>query len=328
MNTMHDLDQDSRLLLSLVVPMYNEAAVCGSFFARTLPILANLTDRFEIICVNDGSTDDTEAVLSSFASKDERIKVLNLSRNFGKEMALSAGIEHASGDAIIPIDADLQDPPELIPKMVERWKEGFDSVIAVRSDRASDTVIKRTTANLFYRVVGRLSDVPIPANAGDFRLLDRVVVEALKRLPERNRFMKGLYAWVGFRQTSISYRREQRVAGKTKWRYWGLWNFALDGMLSFSTLPLRIWTYLGVAVSLFAGGYGLFIVARTLLHGVDVPGYASLLVTVLFLGGINMIGQGVLGEYVGRIFLEVKDRPRYLVASSIGLEPKSPQDPR
>lgn len=314
--------------LSLVVPMHNEAEMCGIFFDRVVPILKDLTDDYEIVCVNDGSRDDTLGILSSFHLRNPRIKIVNLSRNFGKEAALTAGIDHASGDAVIPIDADLQDPPELIPELVERWRQGFDTVIAVRGDRQTDGFLKRTTANMFYRVIGKLSEVPIPANAGDFRLLDRTVLEALKRLPERRRFMKGLYAWVGFNPTTVEYTREARVAGDTKWKFWGLWNFALEGIFSFTTLPLRIWTYAGLGTAIFAGCYGLYIVLRTIIHGIDVPGYASLLVLLLFFSGMNMIGLGILGEYVGRIFSEVKQRPVYLVESVTGIDSDSNEGSR
>lgn len=316
--------RQSDFRLSLVVPMYNESEVCGIFFDRVIPILQNLTADYEIVCVDDGSRDDTLDILEKFHKEDPRIKIVSLTRNFGKEVALSAGIDHASGDAVIPIDADLQDPPELIPDLVERWREGFDTVIAVRTDRKSDGYIKRTTANLFYKVIGRLSEVPIPANAGDFRLLDRTVVDALGRLPERGRFMKGLYAWVGFRPATVEYARHAREAGTTKWRFWGLWNFALEGIFSFTTLPLRIWTYFGFGVAGAAGVYGIYIVIRTLIYGADVPGFASLIVLLLFFSGMNMIGLGILGEYVGRIFLEVKQRPLYLVDDAVGFEKKKP----
>jgi len=312
--------RSGRFRLSLVAPMYNEGEVCDLFFERTLPILEAITPDFEIICVDDGSKDDTVPRLHAAHRRDKRIKVIAFSRNFGKEVALTAGIERATGDAVIPIDADLQDPPELIADLVEKWREGYDSVLAVRTDRSSDGYLKRTTANLFYRVIGRMSDVPIPANAGDFRLLDRVVVEALRAMPERNRFMKGLYAWAGFRTATVGYVRPARVAGTTKLRFWKLWNLALEGILSFSTLPLRMWSYVGLAVAAMAGVYGIVIVVRTLIHGVDVPGYASLLAAILFLSGINMIGLGILGEYVGRIFLEVKRRPLYLIGSTLGFD--------
>jgi glycosyltransferase involved in cell wall biosynthesis len=323
MNLQVEYPSSRHLFLSLVVPMYNEIEVCASFFARVLPIVEQVTQDFEIICVNDGSTDGTLDILRKLHAEDARIKILNLTRNFGKEIAITAGLEHASGSAIIPLDVDLQDPPELIPEMVDKWREGFDSVIAVRGDRQRDSYLKRTTANLFYRIIGWLSETPIPSNAGDFRLLDRAVVNALLQLPERTRFMKGLYGWVGFHHAYVQYSRPLRAAGRTKWKYWKLWNLALEGIFSFSTLPLRIWTYMGFAVASISGLYGLFIILRTLLFGVEVPGYASLLVTVIFLSGVNMVGLGILGEYLGRVFLEVKQRPIYLVGSKIGFGAES-----
>ncbi|MEM6579676.1 MAG: glycosyltransferase family 2 protein [Pseudomonadota bacterium] len=305
--------------LSIVVPMFNEAAVLESFFSRVCEIVSDLTSDYEVICINDGSADDSLAKLKEFNRVNPKIKIVSFSRNFGKEAALMAGLEHASGDAVIPIDADLQDPPELIPKLVSKWEEGFDMVLAVRAQRDSDTLLKRTTANMFYRIAKHLSDTPIPANAGDFRLLDRRVVDALKDLPERNRFTKGIFGWLGFKQAEITYVRPDRVAGSSKWRYWRLWNYALDGIFSFSTLPLRIWAYIGGIISAVALLYMMYIILRTLVLGVDVPGYASLLVVMLFFSGLNMIGLGIMGEYLGRVFIEVKQRPLYLVDESIGL---------
>jgi glycosyltransferase involved in cell wall biosynthesis len=298
------------------------------FFERVVPILQSVTENYEIICVNDGSRDTTLQILTAFHLRNPRIKVVNLARNFGKEAALTAGIDHATGDAVIPIDADLQDPPELIPELVERWQEGYDTVIAVRRDRSADSLLKRLTANWFYRVIGKLSEVPVPANAGDFRLLDRTVINALGRLTERGRFMKGLYAWVGFNSTTIEYTRPARAAGRTKWKYWGLWNFALDGIFSFTTLPLRIWSYLGLGTAILAALYAFYIVMHTMLYGIEVPGYASLIVLLLFFSGMNMIGLGIMGEYVGRIFSEVKQRPLYLVDSLAGIETPEHQPAR
>ena len=306
--------------LSLVVPIFNEESSCQGFFERAIPALQEVTENFEIVCVNDGSTDQSLELLHRLHADEPRIKIVDLTRNFGKELALTAGLELASGDAVIPIDADLQDPPELITKLVERWLEGFDMVVAVREDRRSDSWVKRTTSHLFYRVIGRIGDVPVPSNAGDYRLIDRTVVEVLKRLPERNRFMKGIFAWVGFRQAVVTYTRPARAAGESKWGYWKLWNLALEGVFSMSTLPLRVWTYFGVGVAFLAGCYMMFIVVRTLLFGTDVAGYPSLFVAVLFFSGINMVGLGILGEYVGRIFVEVKQRPLYLVNETIGFE--------
>jgi glycosyltransferase involved in cell wall biosynthesis len=300
--------------VSIVVPFYNEAEGVGHFQERLQAALARVPDiEFEIVCVDDGSRDDTLARLVAVAGQDPRFVVIELSRNFGKEAALSAGIDAATGDAVIPIDADLQDPPELIPELIAEWRKGADVVLARRSERTSDSWLKRTTAALFYRAHNRVSPIKIPDNVGDFRLMNRAVVDALKAMPERNRFMKGLFAWVGFRTVTVDYARDPRAAGETKFSGWKLWNLALEAFTSFSTAPLKLWTYIGgfgaVASLLYAAG----IIARTLIYGADVPGYASLLVVVLFVGSIQLIGIGVLGEYVGRIYLETKQRPGYIV---------------
>ena len=303
-----------RRTLSLVVPFYNEEEGIDSFYRAIVPILEGIpgTD-FEVVCVDDGSRDRTLDLLLDLSRKDPRFRVVELSRNFGKEAALTAGIDAAEGEAVVPIDADLQDPPELIPVLVEEWRKGADMVLAHRSDRSSDSFMKRKTAELFYRIHNRLSNVRIPENVGDFRLMDRAVVDALKTLPERQRFMKGLFTWVGFRTVTVSYVRKPRLSGTTKLSPWKLWNFALEGITSFSTLPLRIWTYVGVAGALAAFLYGSFIALRTIFYGVDVPGYASLLVSILFIGSLQLISIGVLGEYIGRIYLEAKQRPPYIV---------------
>jgi glycosyltransferase involved in cell wall biosynthesis len=302
-------------LISLVVPFYNECDAVGAFFDNVVPVLDAVESiRFEIICVNDGSSDGTLEKLVAASARDARVRVIDLTRNFGKEAALTAGLDEASGDAVIPIDADLQDPPSLIPVMIERWREGGAEVVAAqRTCRASDTFAKRTAAAIYYRVHNVLSDVKLPENVGDFRLMDRAVVNALRRLPERRRFMKGLFAWVGFQTVIIEYQREARSAGKSKFSGWRLWNFALEGITSFSTVPLRSWTYIGLVIALLAFGYGGTIVGRTLLFGNPVPGYASLISVLLFIGGIELIGIGVIGEYVGRIYYETKERPVYLV---------------
>jgi len=310
--------------LSLVVPMYNEAAALDVFFRRAVPVLEQVSGRFEIVFVDDGSRDPTLDLLRAWHRRDARIKVVALSRNFGKELALTAGLDFARGAAVIPIDADLQDPPEVIADLVARWREGYDVVLARRADRQSDTPAKRATARLFYRLINLLSEIEIPADVGDFRLMDRRVVEALGRMPERMRFMKGLFAWPGYRQTVIEYRRAPRSAGGTKWSYWKLWNLALGGIVSFSTVPLRIWSYIGASTAAFAILYMTYVVLRTLVAGVDVPGYASLLALLLFFNGLNMIGLGILGEYLGRVFVEVKQRPLYLVADAIGFEAPAP----
>jgi glycosyltransferase involved in cell wall biosynthesis len=304
--------------------MYNEANNINKFFASLIPAVEQVTDDYEVICVNDGSNDKTLEMLKTKHQTNQRIKAIDLSRNFGKEAALTAGLNFASGDAVVPIDADLQDPPELIPKLVEKWHQGYKVVLCERTDRSTDGFVKRSAANLFYRLHRKLSDIPVPVNVGDFRLMDRQVVEALQLLPERTRFMKGLFAWLGYDQTSIGYIRPSRNDGSTKWRFLSLWNFALDGIFSFSTLPLRIWTYLGLMVAVGAAFYMAFIIFKVLIMGIDVPGYASTLVFLLFFSGVNMIGLGILGEYVGRIFAEVKRRPIYLIKQTIGIEEDMP----
>lgn len=306
--------------LSVVAPCHNEAEALGLFFARLDAVLSQAGLDYEVICVNDGSRDATLALLLERAQRDPRVKVVDLARNFGKDIALTAGLDAASGDMVVPIDVDLQDPPELILRFLEAWEAGADVAVGVRSDRQSDSFMKRATAQGFYRLFNAISDVPLTPHAGDFRLLDRQVVEVLKKLPERRRFMKGLFSWVGFRQELIPYVREPRAAGSSSWRYWRLWNFALDGLTGFSTAPVRIWTYVGLASALAALSYALIIVARTLFYGRDVPGYPSIMVAILFSFGFQMIAVGVLGEYVARIYEEVKGRPLYVVKHRFGFD--------
>ncbi|WP_310631898.1 glycosyltransferase family 2 protein [Paraburkholderia sp.] len=304
-------------LISLVVPFYNEAPIIAAFFDAVVPVLRGISDAdYEIICVNDGSTDSTLDKLLAACKDNFHIQVVDLSRNFGKEAALTAGIDAATGSVVIPFDADLQDPPQVIAKLVERWRDGYDVVLAKRVERRSDTYVKRGTAALFYRIHNAIADITIPENSGDFRLMSRQVVESLKRLPENRRYMKGLFAWVGFRTAQIEYARCPRVGGKTKFSGWKLWNLALEGVTSFSTLPLRIWTYMGGFTAVFAICYAIYLIVRTWLKGVDVPGYASLIVAVLFLGGIQLVGIGVVGEYIGRIYMESKRRPVYIVRNT------------
>ena len=307
--------------LSIVVPMHNEAPVLAQFFERIEAATGGLGVAIEIICIDDGSRDETLSGLVQKAARDPRVKVIALARNFGKEAALTAGIEAASGDMVVPIDADLQDPPELIADFVTRWEEGYDVVYGARADRSSDTAMKRTTARLFYRVFNGVADLEIPVSAGDFRLIDRQVVEALNRLPERNRFMKGLFAWVGFRQIGVPYVRPERAAGTSTMGYLRLWRFALDGITSFSTAPLRIWSVIGFVSALVALGAAAGLIIRVLIVGREVPGYASLMVVVLFGFAIQMMAFGVLGEYVGRLYQEVKGRPIYVVRAKIGFDP-------
>lgn len=304
--------------ISLVIPCFNEADGLPVLFDRLESATQALMADFEWVFVNDGSSDATLEILKARAAQDRRVRIIDLSRNFGKELALTAGLDHARGDAVIPLDADLQDPPELIASMIERWQSGFDVVLAIRSSRAEDHPVKRMTANGFYRLFGRLSDVEMKPNAGDFRLMDQRVVEALRQLPERTRFMKGLFAWLGFKQTEIYFSREKRAVGNSKWGSWKLWNFALDGIFSFSTAPLRIWSYLGAALSVFSCVYLIFVVLDTLIHGNPVPGYPSLVAIMLFFNGVILLGLGIVGEYIGRIFIETKRRPLYLVRETVG----------
>jgi len=312
-----------RRVLSIVVPVHNEAVNIDAFFARLIPVLEKQAAPYEIICVNDGSVDDSLARLLKLRERLPTLKIVNLSRNFGKDIALSAGIDHAAGDAVIPIDADLQDPPELISEMVAKWHEGFDVVYGQRTSRESDAIGKQITARMFYLTMERLTEVAMPRDAGDFRLIDRRVVDVLKKLPERSRFMKGLFAWVGFRQAAVPYARATRYGGDTNWSYWRLWNFAIDGITSFSSSPLKIWSYVGLVISALSFLYALFLATLVLIHGIDVPGYASLMVVVLFLGGIQLITLGIIGEYIGRVYNEVKGRPLYLVSDLYGFEEKA-----
>ncbi len=302
------------LQVSLVVPVFNEIDVVGLFVERVRRVFDdNSSLGIEIVFINDGSTDGTLEKLISLQSEDSRLRIVDLSRNFGKEAALTAGLQMAMGRVIVPIDVDLQDPPELICDMVALWREGYDVVLARRISRSNDTFAKRTTAKWFYWIHNRVSDLVLPENVGDFRLMDRAVADVLNQLPETQRFMKGLLAWVGFRTATVNYDRPERSAGSSKFSGWRLWNFALEGLTSFSTSPLRIWTYIGGAVSLFSFAYGLFILLHVLIGGVDVPGYASILVTVTFLGGLQLLGIGVIGEYLGRTYFESKRRPVFVV---------------
>lgn len=306
--------------VSIVVPFYNEAGGIDGFFKELTEVLIAEKLDYEIICINDGSTDLTLSELLHARESNHRIRVIQLSRNFGKEIALTAGLDHARGQAVIPLDADLQDPPRLIPHLMAKWKDGYQVVNARRAERMSDSWLKRTTAKGFYRIFNSISDTPIPDNTGDFRLLDRTVVDAIQCLPERDRFMKGLFAWVGYRTTEITYERPARASGESKWNYWKLFNFAISGVTAFSTFPLRLFNYLGLGVAFLSFLYASFLFFRTLFLGIEVPGYASIMVVMLFLGGVQLVGIGVVGEYVGRIFMEAKQRPLYLVQRLYGFE--------
>jgi len=309
-------------MLSVVVPVKNEEDAILPFIARVGPILDAITDHggWEILFIDDGSTDATLAAIVACNLSDARVRGLSLSRNFGKEAALSAGLDHARGAAVIPMDVDMQDPPEVLPEMVAKWRDGHEMVFGVRRSRAEDSFTKRVTAGLFYRAHNMVSADKIPENAGDFRLMDRKVVDVIRAMPERNRFMKGLFAWAGFRQASVEYDRAERETGTTKYNYWKLWTLALDGITSASTVPLRIWSYVGALVALFAIGFASWLAVDTMIFGNPVPGYASLMTSVLFLGGIQLISLGVLGEYVGRILTETKQRPLYVVRDMVGIE--------
>ena len=312
------------MILSIIAPVKDEQVAIAPFVARltavldALPAVDGAAQDWEILFVDDGSQDATLAAIHAAHRADPRIRALSLSRNFGKEAALSAGLDHARGQAVVPIDVDLQDPPEVIGEMLDRWRDGFDVVYGVRRNRLTDSLPKRMTADLYYRAHNWLSSDKIPEHAGDFRLLDRKVVEVIKLMPERNRFMKGLFAWSGFRQTAVEYDRSPRKVGETKFNYWKLWTLAIDGITSASTVPLRVWSYLGAGIALLALFYAVFLVLRTVVFGVDVAGYPSLMVATLFLGGVQLLSLGVLGEYVGRILVEVKHRPIYIVRETIG----------
>ena len=301
-------------LVSIVVPAFNEAAVLGTFYERVGNVIAALDGyRWEILFVNDGSRDATQAVVEGLHLRDARVGSVALSRNFGKEIAMTAGLDHARGDAVIVIDADLQDPPELIAELLREWQNGFDVVYARRTHRAGESWLKVMTASFFYRLIGQLSRVSIPANTGDFRLMSRRSVDALLRLREHHRFMKGLFAWIGFPSKAVDYQRDPRAAGTTKFNYWKLWNFAIEGITSFSMLPLKVATYLGMGIALSAFVWGAWVIARTLIWGDPVAGWPSMTVTVLFLGGLQLFFIGIIGEYIGRIYNETKARPLYLV---------------
>jgi polyisoprenyl-phosphate glycosyltransferase len=304
--------------LSVVIPVYNEAGGVDSLLSTIHAALDGEVEEWEVVAVNDGSRDGTLDELLAAQLRHPNLVVVDLTRNFGKEAALGAALECASGDVVVPMDADLQDPPTLIPLMIQRWRQGFDVVLARRSDRSSDSLLKRGSASSFYRVMNRLAEVSVPANVGDFRLMDRKVVDAILALPENRRFMKGLFAWVGFRTTTVDYVRPERAIGSTKFNGWRLWNLAIEGITSFSIAPLKVSTYAGCVVAAVALVFASWIVIRTLVSGTDVPGYASLMTALLLMSGIQLLSIGVLGEYIGRIYMESKRRPSYLVRQVYG----------
>ncbi|MCV5254344.1 glycosyltransferase family 2 protein [Escherichia coli] len=300
--------------ISLVVPVFNEEEAIPIFYKTVREFEELKPYEVEIVFINDGSKDSTESIINALAVSDPLVVPLSFTRNFGKEPALFAGLDHATGDAVIPIDVDLQDPIEVIPHLIEKWQSGADMVLAKRSDRSTDGRLKRKTAEWFYKLHNKISTPKIEENVGDFRLMSRDIVENICQLPERNLFMKGVLSWVGGHIEVVEYARAERVAGSSKFNGWKLWNLALEGITSFSTVPLRIWTYLGMVVASISFIYGTWMIIDTLAFGNPVRGYPSLLVSILFLGGIQLIGIGVLGEYIGRIYTEVKQRPRYVIS--------------
>jgi len=310
-------------VISVVAPAFNEERNVAAFLAALTPVLDGIGESWELIFVDDGSRDDTLGLMVSARSQDPRIRIVALARNFGKDIALSAGLGHARGRAVIPIDCDLQHPPELIPVMVERWRAGADMVIGVRTKRDEEGWFRRTAAGMYYRLIKRMNDIDIPRNAGDFRLLDRKIVDVINSMPERCRFMKGIFAWPGFKTETVEFQANVRAGGKSRWSLFKLWRFALDGLLSFSTAPLKIWTYVGALSAFGAFVYLVITLIQTLVFGVKTPGYPSLLIVTLFLGGMILMSNGIQGEYIARIFEEVKGRPLYVVAKTWGLASES-----
>jgi polyisoprenyl-phosphate glycosyltransferase len=306
-------------LISIIIPVLNEADNLGPLVARLTPVLDHLGTRWEIIIIDDGSTDGTLEALKALNAREPRATGISFSRNFGKEIALAAGLQYARGDAAVMMDADLQHPPEMLGPFIEQWRQGYDIVYGNRLDRGTDGLFRRLYSRVFYRLFNYLSRSDIPSGAGDFRLLDRRAINAMNRFKENSRFNKGLYSWIGFKSIGLPYQVAERSHGVSKWSFSKLGSFAIDGLTSFSTLPLRVWSVLGLAISTMAIIYATFILVRTLIFGADVPGYPSILVSVMLLAGVQLISLGVLGEYLGRVYEEVKDRPLYLVADEIGI---------
>ena len=320
--------------LSIICPVMNEEKTIPLLLEEIEPHLKKCVSlmgkgaTYEVLFVDDGSEDDTVEVINNAIKKNKKIKLLQFSRNFGKEAALAAALRHAKGDAVIPIDADLQDPPEMIVQMVEAWLDGAEVVNAKRANRDTDSFIKRFTASLFYKVYNFIAKNAIPENVGDFRLLDRVAVDEINKFTERNRFMKLIFSWVGYKQVTIEYVRAERSAGESKFNYIKLWNFALDGITGSTTLPLRMWTYIGILMSVITLVFATYIIIKTMIFGVEIPGYASLMVIILIFGSFNFISLGILGEYIGRIAEEVRNRPLYIIQEKIGFEEKAKAKPK
>lgn len=303
--------------ISLVVPVFNEEDAIPIFYKAVREYEGLQQHEVEIVFINDGSKDATESIINALAVADPLVVPLSFTRNFGKEPALFAGLDHATGEAVIPIDVDLQDPIDVIPRLIAKWRDGADMVLAKRTDRSTDGRLKRKSAEWFYKLHNKISNPKIEENVGDFRLMSREVVENIKLLPERNLFMKGVLSWVGGKTDVVEYARAERIAGDSKFNGWKLWNLALEGITSFSTFPLRMWTYIGLFVAGLSFGYGVWMIIDKIFFGNSVPGYPSILVSILFLGGVQLIGIGVLGEYIGRIYVEVKKRPRYILKSKV-----------
>ena len=312
--------ENSSKMISLVTPIYNEENNIDEFISQIDLVLSQSGYEYEIICVNDGSTDSSAEHIKKRADSSPKVKFIDLSRNFGKEVALSAGLDFATGDAVVIMDADLQHPPQLILTFLQKWREGYDGVFGVRVKRSEESTTKRLLTGIFYKILQKVSEVHIPPNAGDFRLLDRSVVDALVQLPERTRFMKGLYAWVGFRQIGVEYEAHERVAGETKWSMLNLWSLALEGLFSFSSAPLKVWSYLGFIIALMSLVYAFIVTIDAILSGSSLPGIPSILTAVFFIGGVQLMTAGILGEYISRVFVEVKRRPVYIVRNHNGFD--------
>ncbi|MDR1383082.1 MAG: glycosyltransferase family 2 protein [Planctomycetaceae bacterium] len=313
--------ENNDIEVSVVVPVLNEEETIPLFIERVNPVMDTISEcTFEYLFIDGGSTDRTAEILKQYRRNDPRIKIITLSRSFGKEASLFCGLKYAAGKVVIPMDVDLQDPPEVIPRFLEKWREGYEIVYGTRQNRNEESFLKRFSSRIFYRIFNVISEQPIPRDTGDFRLMSRNVVAAVLKMPERTQFMKEMFHWVGFRSCGVLYERPNRIAGTTKWNYWKLWNFALDGLTASTTLPLRIWTYIGLFFACIASVYILINVTRTVLYGIDSPGYPTLLSLIVFFGAMQMISSGIQGEYIGRILKETKQRPIYIIANMDGVE--------
>jgi polyisoprenyl-phosphate glycosyltransferase len=328
MEVVMQASRSDAILYSIVIPVYNEVKVLPALYSRLTRVMEGLVEPYEIIFVNDGSQDDSTVLLREFQDRDARVKFISLSRNFGHQIAITAGLDYSSGQAAVVMDADLQDPPEVIPRLIEQWRKGYDVVFAVRAKRQGEGLFKRTTAAIFYRLFRRMTATEIPLDAGDFRLMSRRAVDTLKSIRERNRFIRGLAGWIGFRQTSVAFVRDVRQAGETKYPLKKMLRFALNGLLSFSLIPLRLASYLGFLISSIAFFYIIYAIGLKLFTAQVVLGWTSVMVAVLFLGGVQLISLGIIGEYIGRIYDEVKQRPLYVVDEAKGFEPLQPPPQR